>query len=420
MIETSAPVTQGETATFKTINYDQKDTGEHTYKIREKLPEGATAENSYTVDGVTYDDTVKTVVVNVEDTEEGTLTVTYDGDNKFTTPEFKNSYDAKGSISLTGSKTFEYGNFNDETFTFSVYKMSDFKKASTTLLGGTVDRNELADNEDLQRKKVASATTSDAADGKATFTFKTADGKDLEYVLSDLTNKNEAGYATDTFEYVVVEDIPKNAAKKTVGETTFYYDSKEDIKYDATVYPVMITVTDNGNGTLEVVASNGNTEFGFANGNTEFGFANAKLYTKLYLTKSIDKFIGEDTNGEYVDATLVFDIKYIDPLTGTNTTRSASVKFDKAKVTAQTVKVEKIPIDATTVEVKEVYSSNYSPGQKVEATKVYNNGYPVWTVSIDNTQKRTNTGSGIINNVGKSSNGKYEWSVGTDKQDEPR
>ncbi|MBE6046388.1 MAG: hypothetical protein E7221_06765 [Clostridiales bacterium] len=82
--------------------------------------------------------------------------------------------------------------------------------------------------------------------------------------------------------------------------------------------------------------------------------------------------------------------------------------------------MEKIPIDATTVEVKEIYSSNYSPGETVNATKVYNNGYPVWTVSIDNTQKRTNTGSGIINNVGKSSDGKYKWSVGADKQDEPR
>ena len=415
VIETSAPVTQGETATFTTINYDQKDTGEHTYKIREKLPKGATAENSYTVDGVTYDDTVKTVVVNVEDTEEGTLTVTYDGDNKFTTPEFKNSYDAKGSISLTGSKTFEYGNFNDETFTFSVYKKSDFKEASTTLLGGTVDRNELADNEDLQGKKVASATTKGAKigqDGKATFTFQTSDGKDLEYELSDLT-KTEDGYATGTFEYVVVEDIPKNAAKKTVGETTFYYNSERDIKYDATVYPVTITVTDQGDGTLKVVTSDGNTEF---------GFTNAKLYTKLYLTKSIDKFIAEDTQEEYVDATLVFDIKYIDPLTGTNTTRSASVKFDKAKVTAQTVEVEKIPIDATTVEVKEIYSSNYSPGQTVTLQEPVEgeNGYPVWKVSMDNRNIRTNTGSGIINNVGKSSDGKYKWSVGADKQDEPR
>ena len=81
--------------------------------------------------------------------------------------------------------------------------------------------------------------------------------------------------------------------------------------------------------------------------------------------------------------------------------------------------MNKIPID-TTVEVKEIYSSNYKPGATVNATKKTDkNGYPIWTVSIDNQQINTTTGSGIINNVDKNEAGKYEWNVGGESQDKP-
>ena len=91
MIETSAPVKQGETVTFEAIKYTNLGAvGTHTYQIREVIPEGATEENNYTVDGVIYDTHVETVQVKVEDAGNGTLTVTYNGQTEFTTPEFVN------------------------------------------------------------------------------------------------------------------------------------------------------------------------------------------------------------------------------------------------------------------------------------------------------------------------------------------
>ena len=121
-----------------------------------------------------------------------------------------------------------------------------------------------------------------------------------------------------------------------------------------------------------------------------------------------------------MNATLVFRLTYDDPLTGKKETREVSVQFDKDNVTSQTIEVDKIPID-TTVEVKEIYSSNYKPGATVNATKKTDkNGYPIWTVSIDNQQINTTTGSGIINNVDKNEAGKYEWNVGGESPDVPK
>ena len=402
--------------------------GGDTVTLTEAGVEGLFGEIVYPLDsaGETYEYTITetgdfgsgwtktgpvTATVKVgEDTGTGTLEteVTYDPDT-FT---ITNSYDAYGSIPLTGTKKFDNGNFADETFTFSIYKKSDFEAASSKLLGlKKVERNEQGSDEDLQSKKVASATTEGKTpdeNGKVSFTFT----PNIEFTLSELKPEDKKEDGSYEYHYVVVEDIPKSAVKKTVGEETFYYDSKRDIKYDGTVYEVTITVRDKGDGTLDVKASDNKTEF---------GFENAKEYTKLSLTKSIDKFIGEDTDGEYVNATLVFRLTYDDPVTGEKgKTREVSVQFDKDNVTSQTIEVDKIPID-TTVEVKEIYSSNYKPGATVNATKKTDkNGYPIWTVSLDNTQINTTTGSGIINNVDKNEDGKYEWNVGGESQDVPK
>ncbi len=391
------------TITFTDISYTAE--GEHTYVV---------SEDPDSKRGVTNTDSTVTIKVTVTADGKGHLkaTATDDSPAKIDEVNFTNAYDASGKIPLTGTKKFENGNFADETFTFSVYKKSDFKAASTKLLGlAEVDRNELASDEDLQSKKVASATTADSeADdsGKVSFTFN----PEIKFTLSELDPRDKNDDGSYTYDYVVVEDIPESAVKKTVGDETFYYDSENDIKYDSTVYEVTITVKDKGDGTLNVTASDNKTEF---------GFENAKEYTKLSLTKSIDKFIGEDTDGEYVNATLVFRLTYDDPLTGEKgKTREVSVQFDKDNVTSQTIEVEKIPID-TTVEVKEIYSSNYKPGVPVKATKgIDEKGYPIWTVSLDNEQIGTTTGSGIINNVNKNEAGEYEWNIGEEPSDEPR
>ena len=410
VLQTKSNAADG-TITFDEISYTLDDVASSpvTYTISEVIPadavnadgetysEAEDKSGTFTKDGITYDSTPQEIKVTLTDNKNGTITATPDKNGA--SVKFTNAYDATGYIGLSGTKKFDNGSFSDNTFTFTVYKKSDFESATSGILGiGAKKRNELADDTELAEKKVATASTAGAeADesGVVSFNFTEVENR-LHYTLADLTKKKD-GVAYDEFEYVVVEDIPAGAVEKTVGDETFYYDSENDIKYDAKVYNVTVTVTDKGDGTLDVKASDDETTFGFTNG---------KIYTQLSLTKTIDKFIGEDTDGEYVNATLVFNIHYIDPITGESTDRSVSVIFDKDNVTPKTVTVEKIPIDAE-VTVKEVYSSNYKPGT-VTVTKMDENGYPVWKASCDNTQINTNTGSGVINTIDKNAEGKYE------------
>ena len=202
-IVVSDPVKQGETAEFPKFTIQLSDIGgagktkDFTYKIKEVLPDGATAENNYTVDGVTYDPHVEEVVLTVKDEGNGTLSVKYNGKDTFTTPEFENEYDAKGKLTLSGSKTI--------TNKPASMDLSGFK--FTVKEGDTV---------------VATGTS--AADGKITFT---------DIVYADLS---KAGKHT----YVVSEDA----------------DTKPGVTNTTTTQTVKVTVADQGDGTLVATADN--------------------------------------------------------------------------------------------------------------------------------------------------------------------
>ncbi|MEE3486647.1 MAG: FctA domain-containing protein [Bulleidia sp.] len=58
--------------TFSEISYTEKSS--HTYTITEDMPEGASRENNYTVDGIQYDPSVVTVHADVKDDGNGKLT----------------------------------------------------------------------------------------------------------------------------------------------------------------------------------------------------------------------------------------------------------------------------------------------------------------------------------------------------------
>lgn len=63
-----------DTATFKKIDYaDINKAGTYRYTINEVLPEGATAENNYTVDGIIYDHRTYNITVVVSDDTNGKL-----------------------------------------------------------------------------------------------------------------------------------------------------------------------------------------------------------------------------------------------------------------------------------------------------------------------------------------------------------
>lgn len=173
--------------------------GEYDYTLKEEKA-------GQTVDGVAYDAKEVKVHVKVEqnqgDNNKTKVTVTYDG--AATAPTFNNTYDAKGSVTLTATKTIKVADGFDHTtkpadgeFTF------DLKDAA----GNVLD------------------TAKNDANGKVSFT--------REFQLSDLD-----GAASKDFTYTIVE--------QPGAEPGMVYDS-HPLTYTA-------TVTDGGNGALNAKA----------------------------------------------------------------------------------------------------------------------------------------------------------------------
>ena len=173
--------------------------GEYDYTLKEEKA-------GQTVDGVAYDAKEVKVHVKVEqnqgDNNKTKVTVTYDG--AATAPTFNNTYDAKGSVILTATKTIKVADGFDHTtkpadgeFTF------DLKDADGKVLG----------------------TTTNKADGTVKFTRK--------FTLSNL-----GGAASKDFTYTIAE--------KPGAEPGMVYDS-HPLTYT-------VTVTDGGNGALNAKA----------------------------------------------------------------------------------------------------------------------------------------------------------------------
>ena len=205
LIETSDAVKQGETAEFAPINYTLADLGDaksktFNYKIREVIPEGATAENDYTVDGVTYDPAVHEVPVTISDKGDGTLDVKYGNATEFAAPVFANSYNATGSIDFNGSKTMDGRDFQKgDEYTFTV-------------------------TGDAPMPKETSVTIKPTEKKKADFTF----GK-VNYTLADLGGASQKDFVYTVTETGTVDGVAIDTAKV-----------------------VRVTVADNGDGTLKV------------------------------------------------------------------------------------------------------------------------------------------------------------------------
>ena len=173
--------------------------GEYDYTLKEEKA-------SQTVDGVAYDAKEVKVHVKVEqnqgDNNKTKVTVTYDG--AATAPTFNNTYDAKGSVTLTATKTIKVADGFDHTtkpadgeFTF------DLKDAA----GNVLD------------------TAKNDANGKVSFT--------REFQLSDLD-----GAASKDFTYTIVEQPG----------------AEPGMVYDSHPLTYTVTVTDGGNGALNAKA----------------------------------------------------------------------------------------------------------------------------------------------------------------------
>lgn len=173
--------------------------GEYDYTLKEEKA-------GQTVDGVAYDAKEVKVHVKVEqnqgDNNKTKVTVTYDG--AATAPTFNNTYDAKGSVTLTATKTIKVADGFDHTtkpadgeFTF------DLKDAA----GNVLD------------------TAKNDANGKVSFT--------REFQLSDLD-----GAASEDFTYTIVEQPG----------------AEPGMVYDSHPLTYTVTVTDGGNGALNAKA----------------------------------------------------------------------------------------------------------------------------------------------------------------------
>lgn len=173
--------------------------GEYDYTLKEEKA-------GQTVDGVAYDAKKVKVHVKIEqnqgDNNKTKVTVTYDG--AATAPTFNNTYDAKGSVILTATKTIKVADGFDHTtkpadgeFTF------DLKDAA----GNVLD------------------TAKNDANGKVSFT--------REFQLSDLD-----GAASKDFTYTIVEQPG----------------AEPGMVYDSHPLTYTVTVTDGGNGALNAKA----------------------------------------------------------------------------------------------------------------------------------------------------------------------
>ena len=173
--------------------------GEYDYTLKEEKA-------GQTVDGVAYDAKEVKVHVKVEqnqgDNNKTKVTVTYDG--AATAPTFNSTYDAKGSVTLTATKTIKVADGFDHTtkpadgeFTF------DLKDAA----GNVLD------------------TAKNDANGKVSFT--------REFQLSDLD-----GAASKDFTYTIVEQPG----------------AEPGMVYDSHPLTYTVTVADGGNGALNAKA----------------------------------------------------------------------------------------------------------------------------------------------------------------------
>ena len=107
------------TVTFDKLTYNT--VGEHDYRIMEKTGQ---------LKGITYDQTVHTMHVNVTDNGYGQLKTSTSYDNTNKTPVFHNTYQPKDvTVSLTAHKTFDNKNASHAKLTDFQFQLFDNEKA---------------------------------------------------------------------------------------------------------------------------------------------------------------------------------------------------------------------------------------------------------------------------------------------------
>lgn len=174
--------------TFGSIEYTKP--GNHTYTVREQIPEGA-ADGVY--EGVTYDEAIYTINTEVTDKGDGTLEVTHavEDDEEVT---FTNTYEAKQTaVILNASKKLVDKKLEDGQFTF-----------------------ELRDEND----KLVGKAKKNNADGQVVFDEITYDkAGTYKYTVSEVNDKQD-GIIYDDKKYSVEVKVTDNGKGSYVAEVS--------------------------------------------------------------------------------------------------------------------------------------------------------------------------------------------------------
>ena len=353
LVEKVANAADGSFA-FTTLTFDKDDLGDHTYTVKEIIPEGAVNNK---LNGYTYDDTVYTVTVSVVDDNQGNIVATSEITGA-TAITFANKYEVTNAeVDLKATKTYDKPLAGDD-FTFKLEgeidgvkvkqeKKNDvngdifFDKLTFTKEGVyefTVKEMEEALGfiqyaKDVYKVKItvsdngkgaleAAITVNDKADGQLSFVndYKMVDA-DNELTLTgtktltgrDLT-AGEFSFGLYDSENKLIETVKNDAngafafTKLTYqigeGETKDYtYTVKEIagtdpcVAYDQTVYTVKVNVKDNGKGEAVLsytINDKADGKIAFANTYTAPDPVVAKIYIQKNVVNKTEPGVGLD------------------------------------------------------------------------------------------------------------------------------
>ena len=240
---------------FTTIKYtgadlDVGDDGNYvettkTYTVVEKAEGKA---------GITYDGAEYGITVTLKDDGKGTIEVS--ADPKENTYDFTNTYETKGEITFSGTKTLKNRALEEGEFSFELYDLN-------------------GDEEQLVE------TVTNKADGSYSFTT-------IEYTGSDLATDADGNYVETTKTYKVVE--------KTGDDSS--------VTYDTTEYEITVTLKDDGEGTIETSATPDAGSYDFTNTyktKGEITFSGKKTLENKTLEEGMFTFELYDSEGTLIE-----------------------------------------------------------------------------------------------------------------------
>ena len=323
---------------FSKITYTLEDAGKtFTYTVKEVNDAQG---------GVTYDETIYTVTVNVVDNGDGTLKIT--ASENAEALNFTNSYAAEGSVSFEGRKNLIGREFVEtDKFTFIV-KENDVVVDTVELMPGsgssaaiefakiaytledvgmhtytvTEVKGDIAGMIYDETSYEVKVKVSDTGNGKLAvlasdnhdsldFTNKYAAEGELLLTAVKLVN-GETPDETQVYEFALVDENGEtlqtvtNAGEEIVfaaieydlsdaGKTYTYSvietsESTEDMAADDTVYTVTVEIADNGEGELDI-----QTTITVGEEVVDEILFNNTAYTKLTISKTVDNVYTEET-----------------------------------------------------------------------------------------------------------------------------